>query len=92
MPTKPVIGGIHAEFAQRLIAQARRLYAGDSLGMDLSSTVYEADSTTIDLCLSVFPWAHFRSTKAAVRVHTLPDLRGEIPSFIHISDCKLLPD
>lgn len=80
---------IYAEFAQRLIAQARRLYAGDSLGVELSSTVYALDSTTIDLCLSVFPWAHFRSTKAAVKMHTLLDLRGSIPSFIHISDGKL---
>jgi hypothetical protein len=80
---------IHAEFAQRLIAQARRLYAGDDLDVDLSSTVYALDSTTIDLCLSVFPWAHFRSTKAAVKMHTLLDLRGSIPSFIHISDGKL---
>lgn len=80
---------IYAEFAQRLIAQARRLYAGDSLGVELSSTVYALDSTTIDLCLSVFPWAHFRSTKAAVKMHTLLDLRGNIPSFIHISDGKL---
>jgi hypothetical protein len=80
---------IYAEFAQRLIAQARRLYAGDSLGADLRGTVYALDSTTIDLCLSVFPWAHFRSTKAAVKMHTLLDLRGNIPSFIHISDGKL---
>src|SRR5215471_18078809 len=80
---------IYAEFAQRLIAQARRLYAGDSLGVDLDNTVYALDSTTIDLCLSVFPWAHFRSTKAAVKMHTLLDLRGVIPSFIHISDGKL---
>jgi hypothetical protein len=80
---------IYAEFAQRQIAQARRLYAGDSLDVDLSSTVYALDSTTIDLCLSVFPWAHFRSTKAAVKMHTLLDLRGNIPSFIHISDGKL---
>ena len=80
---------IYAEFAHRLIAQARRLYAGDSLGSDLASTVYALDSTTIDLCLSVFPWAHFRSTKAAVKMHTLLDLRGNIPSFIHISDGKL---
>ena len=77
---------IYAEFAQRLIGQARRLYAGDSLGVDLASTVYALDSTTIDLCLSVFPWAHFRSTKAAVKMHTLLDLLGNIPSFIHISD------
>ncbi len=80
---------IYAEFAQRLIAQARRLYAADDLGVDLSSTVYALDSTTIDLCLSVFPWAHFRSTKAAVKMHTLLDLRGNIPSFIHVSDGKL---
>jgi hypothetical protein len=77
---------IYAEFAHRLIAQARRLYAGESLGVDLTNTVYALDSTTIDLCLSVFPWAHFRSTKAAVKMHTLLDLRGNIPSFIHISD------
>ena len=80
---------IYAEFAQRLIVQARRLYAGDSLDVDLTNTVYALDSTTIDLCLSVFPWAHFRSTKAAVKMHTLLDLRGNIPSFIHISDGKL---
>jgi hypothetical protein len=80
---------IYAEFAHRLIAQARRLYAGESLGVDLTNTVYALDSTTIDLCLSVFPWAHFRSTKAAVKMHTLLDLRGNIPSFIHISDGKL---
>jgi len=80
---------IYAEFAQRLIAQARRLYAGESLGVDLDNTVYALDSTTIDLCLSVFPWAHFRSTKAAVKMHTLLDLRGCIPSFMHISEGKL---
>src|SRR3974390_2297085 len=80
---------IYAEFAHRLIAQARRLYASDSLGLDLARTVYALDSTTIDLCLSVFPWAHFRSTKAAVKMHTLLDLRGNIPSFIHVSDGKL---
>jgi hypothetical protein len=80
---------IYAEFAQRLIAQARRLYADDDVELDLASTVYALDSTTIDLCLSVFPWAHFRSTKAAVKMHTLLDLRGNIPSFIHISDGKL---
>ena len=79
---------IYAEFAQRLIAQARRLYEGESLlGMD--STVYALNSTTIDLCLSLFPWAHFRSTKAAVKMHTLLDLRGNIPSFIHISNGKM---
>ena len=80
---------IYAEFAQRLIAQARRLYADDELEVDLASTVYALDSTTIDLCLSMFPWARFRSTKAAVKLHTLLDLRGNIPSFIHISDGKL---
>jgi Transposase DDE domain/Domain of unknown function (DUF4372) len=80
---------IHAEFAQRLIAQARRLYADESLGMDLTNTVYALDSTTIDLCMSVFPWARFRSTKSAVKMHTLLDLRGNIPNFIHISDGKL---
>lgn len=80
---------IYAEFAQRLIAQARRLYANDSLGADLKETVYALDSTTIDLCLSVFPWAHFRTTKSAVKMHTLLDLRGNIPSFIHISNGKM---
>src|SRR5271165_1156166 len=73
-------------FAQLLIAQARRLYAGESLPTDLNNTVYALDSTTIDLCLSLFPWAHFRSTKAAVKIHTLLDLRGNIPS---VSDGKL---
>ena len=80
---------IYAELAQRLIAQARKLYADEDLGLDLKNTVYALDSTTIDLCLSVFPWAHFRTTKAAVKMHTLIDLRGNIPSFIHISDGKL---
>jgi len=80
---------IYAEFAQQLIAQARRLYADESLGMDLTNTVYALDSTTIDLCMSVFPWARFRSTKSAVKMHTLLDLRGNIPSFIHISDGRL---
>jgi hypothetical protein len=80
---------IHAEFAQLLIGQARKLYAGDSFGIELSNTVYALDSTTIDLCLSLFPWALFRTTKSAVKMHTLLDLRGNIPSFIHISDGKL---
>jgi len=80
---------IYADFAQRLIAQARPLYATEDLGMDLSNTVYALDSTTIDLCLSLFPWAPFRNTKAAVKMHTLLDLRGPIPSFIHVSDGKL---
>ena len=80
---------IYAALAQTLIVQARKLYAGEDLGLDLKDTVYALDSTTIDLCLSVFPWAHFRSTKSAVKMHTLLDLRGDIPSFIHISDGKL---
>jgi transposase len=80
---------IYADLAQRLITQARKLYATEDLGLDLTNTVYALDSTTIDLCLSVFPWAHFRTTKAAVKMHTLLDLRGNIPSFIHVSDGKL---
>ena len=80
---------IYAELAHRLIVQARKLYAGEPLAVDLDSTVYAMDSTTIDLCLSVFPWARFRTTKAAVKMHTLLDIRGAIPSFIHISDGKL---
>jgi hypothetical protein len=80
---------IYADFAQHLIAIARPLYANESLGVELKNTVYALDTTTIDLCLSVFPWAPFRSTKAAVKLHTLLDLRGNIPSFIHISDGKM---
>ena len=80
---------IYAEFAQRLIAMARKLYANEALGVELSNTVYALDSTTIDLCLTLFPWAPFRSTKAAVKLHTLLDLRGNIPTFLHISDGKL---
>ena len=79
---------IYADFAQSLISIARKLYAEESFGVDLSNTVYALDATTIDLCLSVFPWAPFRSAKAAVKMHTLLDLRGNIPSFIHISDGK----
>ena len=71
------------------IAQARRLYAEEDLGLELSNTVHALDSTTIDLCLSLFPWAPFRKAKAAVKMHTLLDLRGNIPSFIHVSDGKL---
>jgi hypothetical protein len=81
---------IYADFAQRLIIQARKLYATDTFGVDLSNTVYALDATTIDLCLSVFPWAPFRSTKAAIKLHTLLDLRGAIPSFIHIYDVNVL--
>jgi hypothetical protein len=80
---------IYAELAQRLTAQARKLYADEDLGLDLTNTVYALDSTTIALCLSLFPWAHFRTAKAAVKMHRLLDLRGNIPSFIHISDGKL---
>src|ERR1700682_3989241 len=80
---------IYAEFAQRLIAHARKLYASDSFGVELSNTVYALDATTIDLCLAMFPWAPFRSTKAAIKLHTLLDLRGAIPSFIDISDGKV---
>jgi hypothetical protein len=80
---------IWESFAGCLIIQARELYLSEDLGLDLLNTVYALDSTTIDLCLSVFPWAHFRSTKAAVKMHTRLDLRGSIPSFIHISDGKL---
>ena len=80
---------IHAAFAEHLIAHARKLYIDDSIGFELANTAYALDSTTIDLCLSVFPWAPFRTTKAAVKMHTLLDLRGNIPTFIHISDGKL---
>ena len=79
---------IHAEFAQRLIAQARALYAGEDLGLELDNTVYALDSSTIDLCLSVFPWALFRSTKSGVKLHALLDLRGSIPAFIHVSEAR----
>src|SRR5580765_707064 len=80
---------IFADFAQSLIGIARPLYVDEPFGVDLKDTVYAFDATTIDLCLSVFPWAHFQSTKAAIRLHTLLDLRGNIPTFIHISDGKL---
>jgi hypothetical protein len=79
---------IYADLAQHLIGIARPLYAKEPIGLDLKETVYAFDSTTIDLCLSVFPWAPFRSTKAAIKLHTLLDVRGAIPSFIHISDGK----
>jgi len=80
---------IYADFAQTLIAMARPLYAQEPFGVDLQETVYALDATTIDLCLSVFPWAPFRSAKAAIKLHTLLDLRGNIPTFIHISDGKM---
>ncbi len=79
---------IYADFAQVLIATARPMYAHEPLGFDLDSTVYALDSTIIDLCLSVFPWARFRSSKGAVKMHTLLDLRGAIPTFIKVSDGK----
>jgi len=81
---------LFAEFAQVLIRQARPLYAGDALDIgDLDAMVYAMDSTTIDLCLALFDWAPFRSTKAAIKLHTVIDLHGSIPTFIHISDGKM---
>jgi Domain of unknown function (DUF4372)/Transposase DDE domain len=80
---------IYRDFANALIVEARRLYAGDAFAVDLENTVYALDTTTIDLSLKVFPWAHFRTTKAAVKMHTQIDLRGNIPSFIHVSDGKM---
>ena len=80
---------IFADFAQRLIPTARRLYANEPMGVDLDQSLYALDSTTIDLCLSLFPWAKFRTHKAAVKMHTLLDLRGNIPTFIRITDGKV---
>lgn len=80
---------IYAEFAQVLIEQARRLYADEDLGIDLDATVYALDSTTIDLCLAMFPWAHFQQSKGAVKLHTLLNLRGAIPEYILVSDGKM---
>ena len=80
---------VYCDFAQALIVTARKLYVHDDFGVDLDNTVYALDTTTIDLSLSVFPWAHFRKTKAAVKMHTQMDLRGNIPSFIHISNGKM---
>lgn len=80
---------IYEDFALHLIGEARKLYAGDKLAVELEATTYALDTTTIDLCLSLFPWAKFRSTKAAVKLHTLLDLRGNIPSFIHVTDGKM---
>ena len=77
---------IYADLAQHLIAIARPLYANEPIGLDLTETVYAFDSTTIDLCLSLFPWGPFRSTRAAIKLHTLLDVRGAIPSFMHIGD------
>jgi hypothetical protein len=80
---------IYADFAQRLIMVARKLYQAEKLAVELDQTVYALDATTIDLCLSMFPWANFRKTKAAVKLHTLLDLKGSIPTFIYISDGKM---
>jgi hypothetical protein len=80
---------IYEDFAQTLIAQARRLYARDDLGLDLDNTVYALDSSTIDLCLSLFPWAVFRKRKGAIKLHTLLDLRGSIPALVIITDGKV---
>ncbi|BBJ22312.1 hypothetical protein W01_11060 [Candidatus Nitrotoga sp. AM1P] len=80
---------IWADLAALLIRHARKLYCNDSFGIDLDNTVYALDATTIDLCLPLFPWAPFRSTKAAIKLHTLLDLCGNIPAFIHISDGKM---
>jgi len=80
---------VYADLAQSLIGIARRLYAEEPFGVDLKETVYALDASTIDLCLSVFSWAPFRTTKAAIKLHTLLDLRGNIPTFLHISDGKM---
>lgn len=80
---------IFADFAQVLIRMARPLYAHDPLGVDLEQSLYALDSTTIDLCLSLFPWARFRKHKAAVKMHTLLDLHGNIPTFIHVTEGKM---
>ena len=80
---------IYADFAQVLIHTARALYKDDEFGVELDQTVYALDSSTIDLCLSLFPWAHFRKQKGAIKLHTLLDLRGNLPSFIKITDGKV---
>ncbi|MDO8540723.1 MAG: IS4 family transposase [Opitutaceae bacterium] len=80
---------IFADWAQTLIARARKLYAADPFGVDITQTVYALDATVIDLCLSLFPWARFRSTKAAIKLHTLLDLRGSIPSFLTLTEARV---
>ena len=80
---------IYCDFAQVLIDQARKLYADDDFGLELEETVYALDASTIDLCLSLFPWARFRKTKGAIKLHTLLDLKGSIPTFIAITDGKV---
>ena len=82
---------IFAEFAQCLIDEARGLYADEPFGIDLAGSVYAFDASTIELCLSLFPWAHFgraKTSKASIKLHTLLDLRGNIPSFVHLSNCQ----
>lgn len=79
---------IFADFAQLLISEARQLYSGEPWALELDQTVYALDATIIDLCLTLFPWAHFRSTKAGIKMHTLLDLRGNIPSYVWITDAK----
>src|SRR5713101_9998998 len=78
-----------ADIAAVLVRRARKLYVSDDIGLDLANTVYALDSTTIDLCLSLFPWADFRSTKAAIKAHTIGDLRGAVPVFVHITNGKV---
>jgi hypothetical protein len=80
---------IYADLAQSLIPTARKLYVNDDFSLELENTVYALDATTINLCLSMFPWTNFRKSKGAIKLHTLLDLRGNIPTFIHISDGKL---
>lgn len=77
---------VYADWAQTLIRRARTLYLNEPFGLELDQTVYALDATVIDLCLSLFPWTHFRSTKAAIKLHTLLDLRGSIPSFLALTD------
>ncbi|MDO8541069.1 MAG: IS4 family transposase, partial [Opitutaceae bacterium] len=80
---------IFADWAQTLIVRARKLYAADPFGVDITQTAYALDATVIDLCLSLFPWARFRSTKAAIKLHTLLDLRGSIPSFLTLTEARV---
>jgi hypothetical protein len=80
---------IYADFAQVLIQQARPLYRGEDLGLDLANTVYALDSTIIDLCMTLFPWAHYKRAQHAMKLHTLLDLRGQIPTFIHITPAQV---
>jgi hypothetical protein len=89
MPTSHAIGESTQIFAQVLIGIARPLHAHDPMGVDLEHSLYALDSTTIDLCLSLFPWARFRQHKAAVKMHTLLDLHGNIPTFIRVTDGKV---